>query len=119
MAEVYTKELLSGGTNGKHINVAATATTGTTVHTTVSGTSSKDEIWLYATNTSSNAVLLTIEFGGTTDPDNLMQITIPAQSGPMLVIPGWLLQNSLVITAFAGTANVINLNGYVTRITVS
>jgi len=119
MSETYSKELLSGGTNGKHIKVAATATTGTTIHTAVSGTSSKDEIWLYATNTSSSAVVLTIEFGGTTDPDNLMKITIPAQSGPMLVIPGWLLQNSLVVTAFAGTANVINLNGYVNRITVA
>jgi hypothetical protein len=33
------------------------------------------------------------------------------------VIPGLLLQNGLAITAYAGTTNVIMVNGYVNRIT--
>ena len=49
----YSKQLLSGGTNGKNIKVAATATAGTTIHTANAGTTDIDEIWLYACNTDS------------------------------------------------------------------
>jgi hypothetical protein len=113
----YSKQLLSGSTNGKGIKVAATATAGTTVHTAVSGTSSIDEVWLYAHNTSSAAVKLTLEWGGTTSPDDHIEINIGAEgTGLVLVAPGIVLQNSLVVRAFAATANVINIFGYVNRI---
>jgi hypothetical protein len=112
----YSKQLLSGSTNGKGIKVVATATTGTTIHTAVSGTSSIDEIWLWATNSDTTARKLTIEFGGTTSPDNTIEVTIPPEDGLTLVIPGLVLQNSLVVTAFCATANVVTLSGYVNRI---
>lgn len=112
----YTKVLLSGSTNGKAIKVAATATLGTTIHTAVSGTSSLDEIWLYAVNSSSSAVKLTIEWGEAAAPDGNIEKTIPAEDGLYCVVPGLLLQNSLVVTAFAGTANVITIHGFVNRI---
>ena len=111
-----TRTLLSGSTNGKQIKVAATSTPGTTIHTAVSGTSSIDEVWLWAVNSDTTDRKLTIEYGGTTDPDNLIEITIPAESGPILVCPGWQLQNSLVVKAFAATANVVTIAGYVNRI---
>ena len=88
-----------------------------TVHTATSGTSNLDEIWLYATNTSATARVLTIEFGGTTDQDDLIELEIGADSGMTLIIPGLLLQNSLVVKAFAAAGDEINLNGYVNRIT--
>ena len=113
----YSKVLLSGCTNGKQIKVAATATAGTTIHTATSGTSNLDEIWLYAVNSSSSSVKLTIEWGEATAPDGNIEVTVPAEDGYMLVAPGLLLQNSLVVKAFAGTANVILINGYVNRIT--
>jgi hypothetical protein len=113
----YSKVLLSGSTNGKQIKVVATATAGTTIHTATSGTSNLDEIWLYAVNSSSSAVKLTIEWGEATAPDGNIEVTVPAEDGYMLVVPGLLLQNSLVVKAFAGTANVILINGYVNRIT--
>jgi len=112
----FTKVLLSGSTNGKAIKVVATASTGTTIHTCPAGTSSLDEIWLYAVNSSSTAVKLTIEWGQTTAPDGNIELTIPAESGLVLVVPGLLLQNSLVITAFADTGNVVLIHGYVNRI---
>ena len=113
----YSKQLLSGSTNGKAIKVAASATPGTTIHTAVSGTSSLDEVWLYAHNTSSSVVKLTIEWGEATAPDGNIEINIGAEgTGPILISPGLLLQNGLVIKAFAGTANVINIFGYVNRI---
>ena len=113
----YTKQLLSGSTNGKAIKVAATATPGTTIHTAVSGTSSIDEVWLYAHNTSSSVVKLTIEWGEATAPDGNIEINIGAEgTGMILIAPGIPLQNGLVIKAFAGTTNVINIFGYVNRI---
>jgi hypothetical protein len=113
----FSKELLSGSTNGKAIKVAETATAGTTIHTAVSGTSSLDEVWLYAHNSSASTVKLTLEWGEATAPDGNIEINIGAEgTGLVLVSPGILLQNSLVIKAFAGTADVITLTGYVNRI---
>lgn len=112
----YTKRLLSGSTNGKPIAVAATATLGTTIHTAVTGTDPLDEIWLWATNLSGSVVNLTVEWGGAGDA-NLAMKTIPIPAYTRLqIIDGQLLQNALVVTAFAGTTNVINITGYVHRI---
>ena len=60
----------------------------------------------------------TVEFGGTTAPDDLVEVTIPAEAGATLVIPGWLIKGNatpLVVKAFADTANVITVNGYVNQ----
>jgi hypothetical protein len=113
----FTKRLLSGSTNGKGVKVVATATLGTTVHTAVAGTSDFDEIYIYAVNSSAAAVKLTLEWGEATAPDGNIEYTVPAEDGLYLVAPGLVLQNSLVVTAFAGTANVILLHGWVNRIT--
>lgn len=115
----FTKDKLSGGTDGMGIKVVATSSTGTTIHTAVSGTTSGtwDEIWLWAYNSDTVDRLLTIEFGDTTAPDHNIKVTIPAQSGAVLVIPGWVLQNSKVVTAFASAANVVTIDGYVNHIT--
>lgn len=113
----FSKQLLSGSTNGRGIKVAATATAGTLIHTAVTGTSAEDEIWLYAHNTSAASVKLTLEWGGTTSPDDHIEVSIPAEgAGLILVAPGILLQNGLVVRAFAATANVLNIFGYVNRI---
>ena len=113
----YGKQLLSGGTTGKNIKVVATSSAGTTIHTAVSGTSNMDEVWLYACNTDGTDRKLTIEYGGTSSPDDLTEVTIAAEAGWVLVCPGLLLQNSLVVKAFAAAANVVVINGYVNRIT--
>ena len=112
----FTKTLLSGCTNGKQIKVVQTATAGTLIHTAIAGTSSLDEVWLWANNEHTADVVLTLEWGGVTVPDNNITVTIPTKGGLVLVLPGILLQNSLVLRAFAATANVIDLSGYVNRI---
>lgn len=104
-----TPVIASGSTNGRLIKVAATATPGTTIHTAVSGTSSIDQLVIYAGNTDAVARKLTIEWGGTTSPDDLIEVTIPGESGLVLVVPKLRLQDSLVVKAFAATANVINV----------
>ena len=111
----YTKVKLSGGTDGRNITVAATSTPGTTIHT--AHATDLDEIWLYAVNSDSTARKLTIEFGGTSAPDDLIELTIQPESGLVLVVPGLVLTNSLVVKAFAASANLVLINGYVNRIT--
>ncbi len=111
----YTKVKLSGSTDGKMIKVAATATLSTTIHT--AHATSLDEVWLYAVNSDTSARKLTIEFGGATSPDCLIEQTIQPESGLVLVVPGLLITNSLVITAFCASANVVMIGGFVNRIT--
>jgi hypothetical protein len=113
----YTKVKLSGSTNGRGIKVAATSTAGTTIHTT--GTANIDEVWLYAYNSDTVARTLTIEWGGTSAPDDNQKINIPSLSGLTLVVPGLCLYPSgsgLTVAAFASVTNVIVITGFVNRI---
>lgn len=113
----YSKQFLSGSVNGKAILVSGTATaSANTIHTAVAGTSSLDEIWLYAVNTSNSNVKLTIEYGETTSPNGHIEITVLAESGAVCVVPGFLLQNALVVKAFAATTNVITIYGFINRV---
>ena len=110
-----TKQIGSVTADGLATLVVATATLGTTIHTAATGTSDLDEIWIYANNSHSAAVLLTIEWGGAAAKDRI-QFTIPSKSGLNLIVPGLLLQNGKLVTAFAGTANVIGLHVFVNAI---
>lgn len=116
----FTKTLLSGSTQGKAITVAATASTGTTIHATGTSSSIIDEIWLYAYNSSTGPVALTIQYGGTTAVADDIKIDIPPTSGLTLVVPGLILTGTgaaaNTVRAYAGTASVITINGYVNRI---
>lgn len=113
----YSKVLLSASTNGRGIKVNATSTAGDTIHAAVSGASDIDEIYIYAVNAHTAAVTLTLEWGGTTDPDDLIEVTIPHSSGLYVGAPGLPLQNSLEVAAFASVADVISIFGFVNRIT--
>jgi len=113
----FTKFLLSGSTNGRPIKVTQTATAGDLIHTAVTGTSSFDEIYLYANNTSAASILLTVEWGGVTSPDDLIEFNVPSETGLYCITPGMLLQNGLVVRAFASAANLITMSGFVNRIT--
>jgi hypothetical protein len=107
---------LSGSTSGRPIKVTATSTPGTLIHTAVSGVTDFDEIWLFAVNTSTSPVKLTVEWGGTTSPDDLIEDTIPGESGLHLVIPrGMRLNGGVAVRIFAATTAVINITGGVDR----
>ena len=111
----FTKNHLSSGADGLAIKLAATTTA---VHTAVANTTDGvfDEVWIWATNTSSSAVQLTIEWGTTTAADGNIIVTVPPKEGLMQVIPGLILHNSKAISAFAGSADVILLTGFVNSI---
>jgi hypothetical protein len=116
----FTKTLLSGSTRGRGIEVTASATPGTTIHATGTASATIDEVWLYAYNNDSSARLVTLEFGGTTSPDDLIRVTVPAQSGLVLVTPGLVLTgtgaSATTVSAFAAAASVVTIHGYVNRI---
>ena len=116
----FSKIVLSGSTDGRMIKVAQTATAGTTIHTGSATATTFDEIWLYAVNSDSTDRKLTIEWGGVTAPDDLIEFTVPAESGLYVIAPGLVIKGNatpLVVRAFCASANVVNIAGYVNRIT--
>jgi hypothetical protein len=116
----YTKTLLSASSQGQPITVVQTASTGTTIHATGTSSTTIDEIWLYANNTSTSPVLLTVQFGGTGSVQNAKPITLSPQSGDVLIVAGLPLTgdgtNATTTRAFAATASVVTISGYVNRI---
>jgi len=113
----YKKRKLSASSDGRGIKVAATATPGTLIHSALSNVAGNewDEVWLRAVNSSASAVKLTIEWGGTANPDDQIEVTLPPEGGFTEVVPGHLLQNGAAVRAFAATANVVILHGFVNR----
>ena len=112
----FSKTILSGSTDGKQIKVAATATAGTLIHTGPTNTAHLHEVWLYAVNTDTTDRKLTIEWGAAASPDDLIEYTVKAENGLYLIIPGLLIKgnaSALTVRAFAATANVICISGYV------
>lgn len=110
-----TRIALSGSTNGRPIAVAATTSPGTTIHTATNTSNNLDEVWLWVTNTETTAVNLTLELGGTSTSDTV-EMSIPAEDGLHFIVPGFTFDGGVVIKAFAGSTNDLNIVGYVNRI---
>ena len=115
----YTKVLLSGSSQGQPVLIAATASPGTNVHTTGISATTIDNMTLYAHNTDTTARKLTVEFGGTA-ANNTIEVTVPAESGLMLVVPQLPLTGTgsagKSVAAFCATTNVVSLSGFADRI---
>lgn len=114
----YSRVLLSGSTSGRPIPVAATATPGTLIHTAVAGATAFDEVYIWASNVTGAAATLTLEWGGVTDPgDHLTkQVSIPANSPPVQIAIGQVLNGGVSVRAFSGSASAVNLTGFCNRI---
>lgn len=111
----YTKQVLSGSTNGRFIDIAATSSPGNTIHTAHS--TSIDEIVLCAVNDDTVDRTLYIQFGDNAD---VLPFTVPTGSGVIFIMPQeahCVLTNSLVVRAYADSANKIWVGGCVNRIT--
>ena len=112
----FSKKILSGSTDGKGIIVTSTSTgSGNTIHTAVASTADFDEVWIYAFNSHSSSVTLNLEFGGTDSSQRIVQPIDPS-AGLFLVVPGFVVQNSAVISAYASAASKIAIYGYANRI---
>ena len=118
----YSKVALSGGAaDGPGIELAIDSGTFTTIHTTTTTATTLDEIWLYAQNTDTSDRKLTLKFGGTDDPDDLIEVTIPTEAGLVLVVPGLILagkaSTGLILLGACAVASKMTVYGYVNRIT--
>lgn len=114
----FSRNPFSGSTNGKGVKVAATAIgSGTTVHTASASATLADCVTIFAYNSDTTDRILTLGWGGTTDPDDLIKNTIPTQAGLILVVADLVIYNSLVVKAAADVANKVILFGYVNGIT--
>ena len=118
----YSKVALSGGAaDGTGIELAIDSGTFTTIHTTSTTATTLDEIWLYAQNTDTSDRKLTLKFGGTDDPDDLIEVTIPTEAGLVLVVPGLILagkaSTGLILLGACAVASKMTVYGYVNRIT--
>lgn len=115
------KVTLSSSTQGMGIKVVATATAGTSIHATQTSATIIDEIWLWVFNSDTQDRTLTVEFGDATAPDHNIVQTIPFKIGKILVVPGFVLTGSgavaATVKAFASSANVLTITGYVNRYT--
>lgn len=111
-----TKIPLSSTADGDGVRVGTLAPidgSDTTIHTAGAGTTDFDRVTLYAYNNYTAAVELQLQWGDTTDP---IILSIPPKSGLTLVVADLLICDGNVITASAGTVDVITLYGHVIRI---
>ena len=112
-----TKRVFSASTNGRGISVTGTAATGTLIHTSVTGSTSHDEIYAYAYNSATVSKLLTVEWARSTgQAGQAIKFTVPPTDGLYLIIPGMPLTGGRQARAYAATASVVTIHGFVNRI---
>ncbi len=117
MPQDVTKKAFSASTNGKRIKVTATSSPGTTIHTVTTTVGTVEDIYLDMVNNHTAAVDVHVEFGGTTDPDDVVHYYgVPAKTAMAGAIP--LHRGSLigaasppVVKVWASVANVITIGG--------
>ena len=125
----FQKRHLSASIDGQPIHITGSASgSATKIHTAVAGTVNMDEVWLYANNTHTAEIVLTLCWGdagtgsGATGDGGIeaqLKTALSASAGSYLVAPGLLLNNGHTLHAFAATADKVNVIGYVNRISSS
>jgi hypothetical protein len=112
---------LSGQTDGKNILITATTSGGAqTIHTVASGTTTLDFITIEACNVNASHATngLYLLMGGTTVPDDVIHIDLSHGEGAVMIQDHRLMQNGMIIKAYADNASGIVVYGYYQRYTV-
>lgn len=110
--------ILSGSTDGRRIKVAATGSPGTTVHTGDTDPNVMDEVELHAFNSDTVPRTVTVEWGGTTSPDDAVTYTLAGKESRWLDVSGLRLKGNatpLIIKAYASATNIITIGGTVNK----
>lgn len=113
----FSKHPLSGSTNGRPIEIIATGSPGTTLHTVgATATSARDMVYLWAVNSSASDMDINLELGGTATTD-VCTIEITKQDGPVLICPGIAFTGtSSIFRAWATATGGLKVVGYVNRV---
>ena len=120
----YSKEFFTGcatDEGGTGIALAVDSGAFTTIHTTTTTAATLDEIWMYAVNSHSADLKVTIQFGGDQEPEDYIESTVATEAGLVLIVPGLILQGKtstgLIIKGACATGDEVAVYGYVNRIT--
>lgn len=96
---------LSGATDFRGIKVTTTASAGDTIHTAQASATLPDHLTLQIENTDTADRPYTLQWGGTTSPDDKITGVIP--SGMCLTVTDKKpIRNALVVKCFSGTITV-------------
>ena len=114
----FNKIPLSGSTVGRGILIGSGAVdtdNAVTLHA-ADGTNT-DEVWLYADSNHTTEILLSVEWGGVTDPGHLIHQLIYPKAGLQLVSPGLIIAATASpdIAAFASVASKVTIFGWVIK----
>jgi len=110
---------ITGNTNGRQKKIAGTTSgTADTLHTATGVSGEIDEVYAQACNIDTSPIELTLLLGGITNPDDYAVFSIPPRSGYVQVLDGVRFNGGVVIKAFAGTGNKINVKVDVNTITL-
>jgi hypothetical protein len=101
-------------TDGKQIDIAATSSPGTTLHTAVTGTSYWDYVTIELCNRDTVARTVTLEWGGTTNADRVVLEVAPGL-GAVPIVDRRMIRDGHVIRAYCDAANVVSAWGEVHR----
>lgn len=120
----WSRQQLSGSSNGLPIPINATSSPGTTIHALSTATTSKDAVYVWVWNLATTQSQVTHEMFTTGSNFQMVQ-TIPAQDGAYAMIPGIPLTGSTAtgsttsntLYIFATASNRIAAFGYVDRAT--
>jgi hypothetical protein len=115
---------LSYGNNYNGIVVDTTATPGTPIHQTAISHLIIDYLHLWASNGDADKEprKVTVEFGGVTDPDNLIckEVIVMPDSPPRKIVDGIPISGDSLVVAliavFADEADDVTIYGYVERV---
>lgn len=108
-----TPQFLSGCANGTPKLVAvSSAGSAATIDTATSSTDDADFWYLWATNTDTSAIKLVVLVGGTTEPDNVVYAETIDAGMRVVVLDGYMANNSKTLKAYAGTINKITVDGH-------
>lgn len=123
----FSKVILSGSTDGLPLTITGVAvTTANLVHTAITGgPDAYDEVYIYAYNDATADRHLTIRWGAsggagaTTLVGRKQSVTIPAQDGDYLVVPGHMMRQGNRVYAYGTVAGTITgavvVHGWVNR----
>ena len=109
-------DFLSASTDGTQILVTQTSTPGTLLHTHDPNNGRFDRVWLRMCNVTGASVTITVEWAGTTSPDDTVVLKASAQRGEFVMIDGRLLGNGHSIRCFATSAVAITVHGEVEHV---
>lgn len=120
----WSRQQLSGSSNGLPIPINATSSPGTTIHAVPTATTTKDAVYVWLFNMATMQSQVTLEMFGTGSNFQMTQ-TIPSQDGAYAVLPGVALNGGTAtgsttgntLNIFATASNRIAAFGYVDRAT--